>query len=80
MSHLGQLQLPPKYVSTLYKSKSYHGMITEGTVVSISANTSGSGDVFDKWTGDSTYIANINLPNTAFVMPSHAAVVTAIYT
>jgi hypothetical protein len=27
MSHLGQLHLPPKYVSTLYKSKSDHGMI-----------------------------------------------------
>jgi hypothetical protein len=50
-----------------------------GTVVSISANISGAGIVFDKWTGDSTYIANINMPNTAFVMPSHAAVVTATY-
>ena len=27
MSHLGQLHLPPNYISTLYKSKSYHGMI-----------------------------------------------------
>ena len=55
------------------------GTYTEGTVVSISANTSGAGIVFDKWTGDSTYIANINLPNTAFVMPSHVAAVTATY-
>ena len=28
MSHLGQLHLPTNYVSTLYKSKSYHGMIS----------------------------------------------------
>ena len=28
MSHLGQLHLPTNYVSTLYKSKIYHGMIS----------------------------------------------------
>ena len=33
----------------------------------------------DKWIGDTAYIANINLPNTTFVMPYHAAVVTATY-
>ena len=27
MSHLGQLHLPFNYVSTLYKSKRYHGVI-----------------------------------------------------
>jgi len=66
------------YELTVY-SGTGGGTYTEGTVVSISANTSEAGIVFDKWTGDSTYIANINLPNTTFVMPYHAAVVTATY-
>jgi hypothetical protein len=82
LSHIGQSYIgkgeTASYLLTV-NSGTGGGTYTEGTVVSISANTSGSGDVFDKWTGDSAYIANINLPNTAFVMPSHAAVVTATY-
>ena len=66
------------YKLTVY-SGTGGGTYTEGTVVSISADTSEAGIVFDKWTGDSIYIANINLPNTTFVMPSYAAAVTATY-
>ena len=50
-----------------------------GTVVSIRANDPAVGQVFDKWTGDTANIANINLPNTTIHIPSAALTVTAAY-
>ena len=55
------------------------GTYPSGTVIGIAADISVATQVFDKWIGDTAYIANINLPNTTVVMPYHAAVVTATY-
>jgi hypothetical protein len=55
------------------------GSYLPGTVVNISANAPGAGQVFDKWTGNTANIANINLPDTTLYMPSAAATVTATY-
>lgn len=45
------------------------GLYLPGAVVNIVANTSGAGIVFDKWVGQTSHIANINLPNTTINMP-----------
>ena len=55
------------------------GSYLPGTVVTISANTSGADIVFDKWTGNTANVANINLPNTTIVMPFSATTVAATY-
>ena len=50
-----------------------------GETVALAADAPLVGLVFDQWTGDTTTIANINLPDTTLVMPAAAAAVTAEY-
>lgn len=55
------------------------GNYTEGTVVPISANTPGAGQVFEEWGGDIAHIADISSANTSVTMPTNAVTVTALY-
>ena len=55
------------------------GRYTAGTAVPIAANAAPSGQVFDKWTGATTGIADVTAPTTTFTMGSAAATVTATY-
>ncbi|MEW6079561.1 MAG: InlB B-repeat-containing protein [Thermodesulfobacteriota bacterium] len=78
-------------VTATYKAQgaiTYHLTVTSGTgsgdylpgeVINLSADAPPAGQVFDQWTGDTASIANINLPDTTFIMPAAAASVTGTY-
>jgi hypothetical protein len=55
------------------------GTYTNGQQVAISANAPASGKVFDKWTGDTAYVANSNSVSTTVTMPASNIAVLATY-
>jgi len=61
-------------------SGSGDGNYYAGQGVSISADPSPSGHVFDRWiSANGAVIANVNAPNTTLTMPANDATVTATY-
>ncbi len=50
-----------------------------GNTVPITADIPPAAQVFDRWTGDTDGIANINLPDTTLTMPAAATSVAATY-
>jgi hypothetical protein len=69
---------PPQYTLTV-NNGSGSGSYTAGTVVNISANAAPSGQMFDKWTGNTSGIADVNASSTTYTMGSASATVTATY-
>jgi hypothetical protein len=67
----------PHYTLTVTKG-SGSGSYAAGTVVTITANTPPSGQIFADWTGST--VANPNAATTTITMPAAAAAVTANYT
>ena len=55
------------------------GSYASGTKVTITANTPATGKAFDKWTGDTSAVADITASSTTLTMPAAAATVTATY-
>jgi uncharacterized repeat protein (TIGR02543 family) len=55
------------------------GSYTAGTIVAITADAPGTGKIFDKWTGDTAYVANVNTSTTSVTMPAANVSVTATY-
>jgi uncharacterized repeat protein (TIGR02543 family) len=55
------------------------GSYTENTIITISADPPTPGMQFDKWTGHTDGIADINSSETVLIMPSEDASVTATY-
>lgn len=55
------------------------GTYAQGVTVSISANTPPQSKVFDKWTGDITYLSNIYASSFTLVMPNTSISITATY-
>jgi len=55
------------------------GSYIEGTEVSIIADAPTSGNVFDQWTGDVAYVANVNDDTTTITMPAVVVQLTATY-
>jgi hypothetical protein len=55
------------------------GTYAAGTVVPIAAGPAPSGKTFDKWTGDTGGIANVNAASTTITIPAANAVITATY-
>ncbi len=68
----------PTYTLTV-NSGTGDGSYEENTVVNISADAPGVGQLFDVWTGDTTNVANVNDPNTTITMPAASTAVTATY-
>jgi len=66
------------YVLTV-NSGTGSGTYAQGTVVNISANAPASGKQFDKWIGNTSYIANVNASSTTLTMPAAAQTITATY-
>jgi uncharacterized repeat protein (TIGR02543 family) len=75
-------------VTATYKNKKYTltvingtggGEYEEGAVASISADDPDAGEVFDKWTGDTAYVTNVNAADTSVIMPAADVTVTATY-
>jgi hypothetical protein len=55
------------------------GSYSEGTTQNISASAPLAGMVFDKWTGDTSFVDNINLADTNVTMPPRNISLTATY-
>ena len=72
-------EIPPTYYTLAVNSGTGSGSYLANTTVTISATTPASGQMFDKWTGDTANVANINLSSTTLTMPASAAAVTATY-
>jgi parallel beta-helix repeat protein len=75
--------LTATYVDTTYAltviNGSGTGPYTNGQVVGIGANAPAVGYAFDKWTGDTQYVASVSSSNTTVTMPAQAIAVTATY-
>ena len=56
------------------------GLHLAGDVVSIAADAAPSGEIFAAWTGDVSFVADVNAASTTFTMPSVDASITATYT
>ncbi len=69
---------PVTYTLTV-NNGSGDGNYVEGTVVNISADGPGTGQVFDAWTGDTTNIAATSDPNTTITMPAADSQITATF-
>lgn len=55
------------------------GSYTNQQNVAIAADVPSAGVYFDRWTGDTQYVANATASNTTFSMPARDAAVTAMY-
>lgn len=55
------------------------GFYSPNTQVTIKANPPQKGMVFDKWTGDTQYVSNINATSTKVTATDHAISLTATY-
>jgi hypothetical protein len=75
--------LTATYVDTTYaltvNSGTGGGSYTNEHIQAIAANTPASGYAFDKWTGDTQYIASASASTTTVTMPLQAVTVTATY-
>jgi uncharacterized repeat protein (TIGR02543 family) len=60
-------------------SGSGDGSYDEDEVVNISADTPPTSYEFDVWTGDTSYVANVNLSSTTVTMPASNVSITATY-
>lgn len=77
-------------VTATYKDQSQANMLTvingtgdgnyvENAVVDITADEATTGQEFDVWTGDTTYIDDVYNPTATVTMPAHNVAVTATY-
>jgi hypothetical protein len=77
------VNLTATYADVLYaltvNSGSGSGSYTNTQVVAIAASAPASGKVFDKWIGDTAYVANSNSASTTVTMPAQAIALTATY-
>ncbi|SLM30215.1 exported hypothetical protein [Desulfamplus magnetovallimortis] len=55
------------------------GLYYAGKVISVAANIAPQGQIFDKWSGQTSNVKNVNLPNTFIYMPSSSLDITAVY-
>jgi ribosomal protein L21E len=78
IADLGGTSAATKYTLTV-NTGTGSGSYASGSAVTISANTAPSGQVFDKWTGDTSYIASATSSSTTVTMPEKAISLTAVY-
>jgi hypothetical protein len=70
---------PPTEYSLSVTNGTGDGSYTAGTAVDIDADTPPSGQVFDRWTGDVSYVADVNASQTTVTMPETNVSLTATY-
>jgi uncharacterized repeat protein (TIGR02543 family) len=71
-------EAPTTYTLTV-TSGSGDGEYEESTIVGITADAPGSGQIFDQWTGDTGYVANVLSSTTSVTMPAANISLTATY-
>jgi hypothetical protein len=69
----------PTYYTLTVNGGSGSGSYTAGTQISVVANAAPSGQIFDKWTGNTGGLANLNSASTTYTMGSAAATIEATY-
>jgi hypothetical protein len=69
----------PGYHTLTVNTGSGDGAYLTGAVVQIIADTAPVGQSFNKWTGDTAYVTNVNLSTTTVTMPNGDVTVTATY-
>ena len=67
-----------KYVLTV-SGGTGSGSYASGTSVTVTAKAPATGKVFDKWTGDTSYVSDTASPSLTFAMPAKAITLTATY-
>ncbi len=67
-----------KYQLTVH-SGSGDGEYEEGSIVSISATSAATGKVFDRWEGDTQYLASTSSATTTVTIPAKSITITAKY-
>ena len=70
--------MPATYTLTV-ASGTGDGSYTQGQVLNIAADAPQSGYEFDHWTGNVSYVADVNDPTTTVTMPAANVSVTATY-
>lgn len=73
-----QTLAPPVYALTV-NSGSGGGQYEAGHVQTISADPAPAGQRFDRWTGDTQYMANVSVASTTVTMPTASVTVSATY-
>ena len=71
--------LPAEKFTLTVGSGTGDGEYKAGRVVNIAATPAGEGMIFDKWTGQTANVTNINIPNTTLTLPDSDVHVTATY-
>jgi hypothetical protein len=72
------IEVGPPFALTV-NSGTGSGAYTNGVVVPIAANAPINGQYFDKWTGDTQYVASVTASNTTVTMPALNIALTATY-
>ncbi|MFC2081025.1 hypothetical protein ACFLR8_02325 [Bacteroidota bacterium] len=67
------------YSNLTVNSGSGSGILAGGTVQLIVADPPPAGKVFDRWTGDSTWVSGLNAATTTITMPDEAVTISATY-
>ena len=70
---------PPTTYTLVVNNGQGGGNYAAGASVNIAANGPPSGQVFDRWTGDTNNVANVGASSTTLTMPSGNATITATY-
>lgn len=78
-AHYIPITTPEITYSLLVNFGSGDGKYVQGTKVTITADAPVTGKVFDKWTGDITYISSATSATTTVTMPSRSTTLTATY-
>ncbi|HEY7906716.1 MAG TPA: InlB B-repeat-containing protein, partial [Wenzhouxiangella sp.] len=70
---------PPEEFALTVNGGSGAGEYVAGDVVTISAGLPPEGQIFDRWTGQTARVANVNQATTTLTMPESTVIVSAIY-
>ena len=73
------MDIPPTPFDLTVVNGSGSGSYTAGTAVKVVADAPASGKMFDKWTGDSGYLADPAASETILTMPAASVKITATY-
>lgn len=76
---LGAYEFQNNSFSLIVNNGTGGGQYSAGQVQAISANPDPAGKKFDRWTGDTPYLANAYLRDTTVTMPAANVTVTATY-
>ncbi len=72
-------QKPVEKFSLVVDSGTGDGEYKAGRIVTIAATPAEDGLIFHRWTGQTSNVSNVNIPNTTITMPGRSVRVRAVY-